>query len=145
MILLDANLLTYAYNESLPPHQKAWRWLEGVLSHPSPVRIPWATLLAFLRITTSQRAFQYPLTIDDAGALILEVLARPMVAILEPGECHWAILSDLLKAAQVRGPHVMDAHLAALAIEHGAASYATDRDFIWFPGLKVENPLETAG
>jgi predicted nucleic acid-binding protein len=35
----------------------------------------------------------------------------------------------------------MDAHLAALALEHGAAVATTDRDFRRFPGLRVIDPV----
>jgi hypothetical protein len=35
----------------------------------------------------------------------------------------------------------MDAHLAALATEHGATLCTSDRDFLRFPGLRVEDPL----
>jgi predicted nucleic acid-binding protein len=42
--------------------------------------------------------------------------------------------------AQVTGPLVMDAFLAALAIENGATLVTTDRDFARFPKLKVTNP-----
>jgi predicted nucleic acid-binding protein len=35
----------------------------------------------------------------------------------------------------------MDAHLAALALEHGAALASSDRDFSRFPGLQLINPL----
>jgi hypothetical protein len=44
--------------------------------------------------------------------------------------------------AQAAGPLVMDAALAALAIEHGATLCTTDRDFSRFPGLRWQNPLE---
>jgi len=63
------------------------------------------------------------------------------VTLLAPGERHWSVLSGLLPTAQIRGPLVTDAHLAALAIEHGAVLYATDRDFARFPGLRTVNPL----
>jgi len=35
----------------------------------------------------------------------------------------------------------MDAYLAALALEHGAALASSDRDLSRFPGLKLINPL----
>ena len=35
----------------------------------------------------------------------------------------------------------MDAHLAALALEHGASIATTDRDFARFPNLAVTNPI----
>jgi predicted nucleic acid-binding protein len=36
---------------------------------------------------------------------------------------------------------VHDAHLAALAIEHGLTLCSTDGDFARFPGLRWINPL----
>jgi len=142
VILLDANLLIYAYNSTLPLHERARVWLQGTLSRPYPVRLAWTTVLAFLRLSTSPRAFEYPLTTDEAVAIVSGILVRPMVGLLEPGDRHWAILSDLLARAQVRGALVMDAHLAALAIEHGATLLTTDRDFARFPGLQLQNPFE---
>jgi uncharacterized protein len=37
----------------------------------------------------------------------------------------------------------MDAAIAAIAIEHGATLYTTDRDFARFEGLSWINPLES--
>ena len=39
---------------------------------------------------------------------------------------------------------VMDAHLAALAMEHGARIATTDRDFARFADVEILNPLEIA-
>lgn len=142
MILVDANLLLYAYNPSFERHERSRVWLEQVLSKPRPVRLAWATILAFLRIGTNPRAFEYPLSIEEAIRIVSEWLAQPMVAILEPGERHWAILSDLLSTTQLRGPTVMDAHLAALAIEHGATLCTSDKGFTRFSGLRMLNPFE---
>ena len=145
MTLIDANLLLYAYNPSFELHERARRWLESRFSSPEPVRLAWVTILAFLRIGTNPRAFEHPLSIDEAIATVSQWLAQPAVGLLEPGERHWEVLSQLLAAAQVRGPTVMDAHLAAIALEHGAILYTTDRDFARFPGLRTVNPIaETA-
>jgi toxin-antitoxin system PIN domain toxin len=142
VILIDANLLLYAYNPSFAWHARARRWLEETLSRPEPVRLTSATILAFLRIGTNPRAFEHPLSIDEAVAIASEWLELPMVALLEPGERYWDILKELLAATQVRAALVMDAHLAAIAIEHGAALCTTDRDFGRFAGLRTINPLE---
>jgi len=61
--------------------------------------------------------------------------------VLEPGDRHWAILGELLEDAQIRGPLVTDAHLAALAMEHGMTLCSHDSDFLRFQGLKLEDPL----
>jgi hypothetical protein len=83
-----------------------------------------------------------PLSVDEAAALVADWLERPMVTLLNPGERHWEILYNLMTTGQARGPLVMDAHLAALAIEHGATLATCDRDFALFPGLKFFNPLD---
>ncbi len=144
MILVDVNLLLYVYNPSFSLHTKARDWWERTLSRPDPVRLAWVTILAFLRISTNPRSFESPLTIEESTAFVSEWLSLPMVDILEPGERYWGILSELLRTTQSRGASVMDAHLAALAIEHGATLCTSDRDFIRFPGLEVLNPLQPA-
>ncbi|MDR7423337.1 MAG: PIN domain-containing protein [Armatimonadota bacterium] len=141
MILVDANLLLYAYAAGSPRHAEARAWLEGVLSGPRPVRLAWATVQAFLRLSTHPRIFERPFSIDEACAIVEEWFTRPTVATLQPGDRHWEILRTLLRAAQARGDVVADAHLAALAIEHGATLCTTDRDFVRFPDLTFENPL----
>jgi hypothetical protein len=85
------------------------------------VRFAWMTVLAFLRIGTSPRIFEEPLSMDEAASIVTSWLAQPAVEILEPGERYWSILVGLLRDAQVSGALVSDAALAALAIEHGSA------------------------
>lgn len=141
MILIDANLLLYAYHPRAEQHEKSRTWLEAALSGPEFVRFAWLTLWAFLRIATNPRVFERPLSIAEAGAAVSAWLAQPGSGILEPGERHWDILSGLMREAQTAGPLVMDAVLAAIAIEHGAKLFTTDRDFSRFPGLRWANPL----
>ncbi|HEY8368498.1 MAG TPA: TA system VapC family ribonuclease toxin [Thermodesulfobacteriota bacterium] len=140
MTLVDANVLLYAYDLRSLHHDRCRTWLEAAFSGPAPVRIAWVTILAFLRITTSPRAFPRPFTVSEAESIVSSWLALPTVAPLEPGERYWAILGKLLVDAQVSGPLVMDAALAALAIEHGAVLCTTDADFRRFPGLRTIDP-----
>jgi toxin-antitoxin system PIN domain toxin len=142
MILIDANLLLYAYDSSSPHHVAAKQWLEQAFSRPEPVGIAWDTILAFLRITTNPRALEHPLSISEAVEIVSEWISLPMVQVVGPTDRHWDILSALLTEAQARGPLVMDANLATLAIEHGLMLYTNDRDFTRFPGLQVRNPLQ---
>lgn len=141
MILVDANLLLYAYYPRAEQHERSKVWLESVLSGASPVRFAWMTVLAFLRIGTSPRIFEKPLSMDEAASIVTSWLAQPAVEILEPGERYWSILVRLLRDAQVSGALVSDAALAALAIEHGSRRCTTDRDFTRFDGLQTSNPL----
>ncbi len=142
MIFLDANILLYAYDSSSPFHPRASRWLAGLMSRPEPVGLPWVTLLAFLRIATNPRAFARPLTTSEAVAIVSMWLERPTVVVPAPTDRHWAILVRLLSETKSRGPGTSAAHLAALAIEHGAVLCTTDRDFRRFPGLQTLNPVE---
>ncbi|HYV03938.1 MAG TPA: TA system VapC family ribonuclease toxin [Blastocatellia bacterium] len=142
MKLIDANLLLYAHSSSSPHHQQARVWLEDVFSKPEPVRLAWMTILAFLRISTDSRSYKHPFSTKEAMDIVSDWLTRPNVEVLEPGERHLLILGKLLSAAHARGAVVMDAHLAALAIEHGAVVCTNDKDFSRFPGLRVLNPIE---
>jgi toxin-antitoxin system PIN domain toxin len=142
MMLVDANLLLYAYDPRSSRHAASKEWLEEALSGTELVRFAWTTLWAFLRISTSPRVFEHPLTLDEALAAIDSWLGQPVAGILEPSERHWEMLKDLAARAQVKGPLVMDAAIATLAIEHGATLQTTDVDFARFPGLKWRNPLE---
>lgn len=141
MILVDANLLIYAYDASSTFHAPAREWLEEVLSAPEPVGLPWASILAFVRITTDRRILKAPFSAEEASSIVDEWLALPSVRVPEPTARHWQILQRLIREDQATGPLVTDAHLAALAIEHGAQLFSTDRDFSRFRGLRWTNPL----
>jgi toxin-antitoxin system PIN domain toxin len=141
LILVDANLLVYAYHPRAREHEASRRWLEGVLAGPDLVRFGWITLWAFLRLVTNPRVFDRPLSASEAQVAVSSWLGQPCAGILEPGERHWTILRELMQGGQATGPLVMDAALAALAIEHGAILHTTDRDFSRFPSLKWRNPL----
>ncbi len=136
MILIGANILLYAYVPSSKYHESAWVWLETTLSKPELVGLSWVTILAFLRIGTTTRILEHPFSAAEAAGIVSGWLERPPVTILNPGKRHWYILRDLMTKGQAHGPLITDAHLAALAIEHGA-----DRDFTRFPGLRSLNPL----
>ncbi len=57
-----------------------------------------------------------------------------------PGARHRDILGSLLIDGDLRGNFVTDAHLAALAIEHGVGICSYDSDFARFEGLRWLNP-----
>lgn len=141
MILADANLLLYAYNADAADHAKAKDWLEGELSGSSLLCLSWQTITAFIRISTNHRAFLRPFSIEEAVKIVSSWLVRPQCRVLSPTDRHWEIFAELLVKEKTVGPLVMDAHLAALAIEHGATLATTDRDFARFALLKAVNPL----
>ena len=141
MILIDANLLIYAANKDAPLYRAARRWLEAALSGPESVALSWSVLLAFLRLTTRPGIFQRPLVPRDAFEVIDNWLAQPAVVIVEPTSQHLRVLRDLLLPFGTAGNLTSDAHLAALAIEHGAELCSCDADYARFPRLRWRNPL----
>jgi uncharacterized protein len=141
LILVDANLLLYAYDSSSDRHEAAKRWLEAVLSGEEAVRFALVSLLAFLRISTNPGVFRRPLSASDAIGLATSWLQVPVAGVAEPTDRHWSVLEGLARGGQARGPLLMDAHLAALAVEHGATLCTTDRDFARFPKLRFTDPL----
>ena len=141
MILLDANILIYAVNTDAPQHQQARSWLESTFSSTTEVGLPWIVVLAFIRITTRRTVFEHPLTPEQALAYMDEWLALPFVTTVAPGPNHWPILRNLLERTGLAGNLSSDAHIAALAIDHGCPVYSTDYDFLRFPGIEHVNPL----
>jgi toxin-antitoxin system PIN domain toxin len=139
--LLDVNLLLYAYDESSPDHPRARAWLEDVLSSGETVALPWVVLLAFLRLTTRAAVFASPLAPEEALDVVDELLAQPSVTVVHPGPRHPALLRELLADVGTAGNLTTDAHLAALAREHGATLCSRDADFSRVPGLRWLDPL----
>jgi toxin-antitoxin system PIN domain toxin len=141
VILIDANLLIYAYSVRARQHEAARRWLEDRLSGNEAVALPWEVVHAFLRLTTGGVVLDRPTTIEQAFQIVNRWFALPHVVTLVPGGRYWEILQRVCTAGQVRGKVVSDAHLAALAIENDATMYTADADFRRFSGLRVINPL----
>lgn len=143
MILVDANILLYAEDESSPFNTGARQWWDSQLSASTPVCLCWEVITAFIRIGSNPRVFQQPLSIEEATSRVESWLLQPCVRLIAPTSRHWSLFQQLLTAGKATGNLVMDAHLAALAIEHGCALYSTDADFSRFPRLRWKNPLRS--
>ena len=141
MILVDANLLVYAHMAGMPAHAAAHAWLDERLAGRARVGLPWPSVLAFVRLCTNRRVFARPATLADAWLQVEEWLDRPCVWVPSPTDLHREALGRLLRDAAEGGNRVPDAHLAALAIEHGLTLCTADRGFGRFRGLRWENPL----
>jgi uncharacterized protein len=141
VILVDANLLVYAHVSSLPQHRAARTWLDEKLNGMPRVGLPWPSLLAFARLVTNPRVFQRPATVSAAWSQIGAWLDCAPAWVPLPTERHREILGSLLGATAGRANLIPDAHLAALALEHGLTVCSTDGDFTRFPGVRSDNPL----
>jgi len=141
MRLVDANILVYAFTTSFPQHERARGWLDDRLSDAVPLGLPWPSLLAFVRLTSNHRLFERPVSVSAAWRQVDAWLACEAAWVPHPTSRHREVLGGLLGASGLRAEHVPDAHLAALALEHGLAIASADADFSRFPGVRLENPL----
>jgi toxin-antitoxin system PIN domain toxin len=141
VILIDANLLVHAHNSAFGEHAVARDWLDSQLNGSTAVGIPWASILAFLRLTTNPRIFERPLAMSLAWSQVDAWLSCDTVWTPGPTDRHPEVLGKLLGLPGVHANLVPDAHLAALAIEHGLTLCSTDGDFARFHGLRCHNPL----
>ncbi len=129
MLLLDANVLLHAVNERAQEHRVASEWLRRALGESEAVAFAWTVLLAFLRLSTHPSVFPEPLSPSQAAEVAARWLEARASVTLEPTRRHLPLLRGLLERAGTAGNLVGDAHLAALALEHGATVISFDRDF----------------
>ena len=140
-MLVDANILLFAVDDSSPFHAAAAEWIVEQLNGSRRVGLPWQVLGAFLSIATNPRAAEHPLSPDEAWAQVDEWLSADVAWIPGPTERHADVLRSLVLSHQLRGNLVSDAQLAALAVEHGLTIYSGDTDFARFREVEWENPL----
>lgn len=141
MKLPDVNLLLYAVDEDSPRFTVAHAWVQDLLRAAETVALPWAVVLAFVRLTTKPAIMTAPYSVEEALDVVDGWLARPNVVVVHPTDRHAAVLRELLGPLGAGGNLTSDAHLAALAIEHGAELCSCDADFSRFSGLRWRDPL----
>lgn len=140
MVVVDANVLLYAVDSASAHHADARSWLDASLGGTEAVGLAWVALLAFIRIGTNASIFPHPMSADEALGQVETWLSAPAAVIAQPTPRHAALLRGLLSGAGTGGNLTVDAHLAALALEHGADVVSYDRDFARFPGLRHRLP-----
>lgn len=142
MLAVDTNVLVYARREETRWHAEARALLEALANGERPWAIPWPCVYEFLRVVTHPRVFDPPTPMEHALEDVISLLESPSLVLLGEGPAHASHLERMVRAGQVLGNLVHDAHIAALAIEHGVREFLTaDRDFARFPGLRVRNPF----
>ena len=144
MKVVDLNVLLYAVNADAPHHERIVAWWERALNGDEAICLAWFVVVGFLRISTHPTVFPAPLTPEASMAQIDAWLAREVVSLLTEKRDHWRTLRDMLSATGVAGNLATDAHLAALAVTHGATLASCDTDFGRFERLRWENPLRDA-
>jgi len=142
MIIPDANLLIYAYDEASPQHLKARMWWEARLSGSDPIGLPWVVVLAFTRIITHPQICQNPVSIAEARRVVTSWLDSGNVSMIQLSSRALASFFDLLEDAGMGGNLCTDALIALHAREHSAIIHSNDRDFDRFSGIRWHNPLK---
>ena len=140
MRIVDANVLLYAVNMDAPLHVPAREWMDDALNGPEPVGFAWVVLLAFLRLSTRPGLSPRPLDLQTAAGVVETWLAAAPAIVVHPTPRHLTVLHGLLGVVGTAGNLVNDAHLAALALEHGGEVVSFDRDFLRFQGLRWRSP-----
>jgi uncharacterized protein len=141
VILADVNVLVYAYRAEAVDHASYWRWLDSVANGDEAFALSDIVLSGFLRVVTHPRVFRPPSPIDDALGFTEDLLSQPNCVMIRPGPRHWGLFARLCRDNGAAGNLVLDAYLAALAIEAGCELITTDRDFARFDGLRWRHPL----
>jgi uncharacterized protein len=140
MKIVDANVLLYAVNRDSAHHRSARRWLDEVLVGREAIGFAWSVVLAFVRVSTHPTVFVRPLTTEQSLETVRAWLDQPSATVVEPTIRHLSVLGGLLGEAGTAGNLVMDAHLAALSVEHSAELISYDADFGRFAGLTWSRP-----
>ena len=141
MILPDVNVLLYAFRRDSARHAEYRKWLEEAINTDAAYGISPQVLASLIRISTHPGIYVNPATLSEAVSFCDAVLEAPNCAVIQPGERHWAILTDLCRQARATGNLVQDAWFAALAIESGCEWITTDRDYARFPRLRWREPV----
>lgn len=141
MILIDVNVLVYAFRQDASGHDAYRRWLEQRVGSDQAYGLAESVLAGFLRVVTNPKVFRQPSPLDTALRFTDELRDQPNCVIIAPDRRHWEIFTRLCRAANAKGNLIPDAYLAALAIESGSEWISTDRDYSRFPGLRWRHPL----
>ena len=140
MKLVELNVLLYAINRDSVHYETALDWWAEALQGDEPIGLPWTVLLGFLRLTTNPAIFPEPLDAEMAFARVDTWLGLDQTRLVQETEDHWHILPELLFETGPAGNLTTDAHLAALAISHGATLVSFDNDFSRFSRLRWQSP-----
>jgi toxin-antitoxin system PIN domain toxin len=140
VLLPDASVLLYAHREDTSLHSTCLKWLEHLINGAEAFGLSELVLGNFLRIATHPEIFKTPTPLADAMAFVEQLRDRPNHVLIAPGRRHWSIFQSLCQSANAKGSLVLDAYLAAMAVESGCEWVTTDRDFSRFPGLRWRHP-----
>ena len=136
MIVADVNALVYAFRPETPLHQLARGALTECRDTGTLIVLP-DVAASFIRIVTDKRLSASPDKTDDALEFI-DVLTGNGRFLREARASRWMSFQHLIELSDISGPLVPDALIAATGLDFGASVLTADRDFLRFPGLRVQ-------
>ncbi|OGQ17349.1 MAG: ribonuclease [Deltaproteobacteria bacterium RBG_16_71_12] len=140
MKIVDVNVLIYATDRGADRHRDSRAFLAAALGGAEPLGFAWSVLLGFVRLSTKAQLFERPLSVDQAVDVVESWLSQPAAVVVSPTDKHLRVLRALLSPLGTAGNLTSDAHLAALAVEHGATLVSWDHDFSRFAGVQWRTP-----
>lgn len=135
------NVLVLAHRVDQNEHEPIRDWFEREVNSDRPFAIADLAIAGFIRIVTNPRIYARPSSLGTALAFVDGLARRPNAVAVAAGPRHWEIFRSVLEGADARGNLVPDAHLAAIAIEHGATIATRDRGFARFAGVRWLDPI----
>lgn len=144
MIVPDVNLIIYAHDSESPMHRKAAAWWGSCLSGREPIGLAAVVVFAFIRLATSPRLFERPLTLEKCSLLVSAWLSAPPTVFIPTDRRDIDVALALMEVAGAAGNLTTDAQIGALAVRHRALVHTADTDFSRLPGVRWRNPIRNA-
>ncbi len=138
MILLDVNVLIYAWQPTAPGHEQWRSWLEGIRG--APFGVPDECALGFLRIVTNRKVFAEPASPSEAFEFIRALRGSPGWREVSRSPGCWVTFEGLAGRTAARAGAFQDVWLAALAMHNGGRLATADHDFAAWPEIQVVRP-----
>lgn len=141
MILPDVNVLVYALRAGSPRHDEYAAWLSALVTGADELALHDVALSGVIRVSTNPRIMQRPSSPTAALDFVNWLRNAPRAHWIPSSAATWDVFGQLVAADPgIRGNVVPDAHLAAVALAHGARLATADRGFARFPGLRFFDP-----
>jgi len=142
MIAIDTNILVHAHQREADLHVSAKTLLRRLAESPIPWCVCYHSFIEFYGVVTRNNIWREPSTPEQAMNQISCWRKSPSLRILFDDASMFDLISQLVIAANVKGPLIHDARIAACCLNHGVSElWTVDRDFSRFPELKTKNPL----
>jgi len=142
MIAIDTNILIHAHQREADLHLNARELLRRIAEAPIPWCVCYHSFIEFYGVVTRKNIWRNPSSPLQAMDQISAWRESPSLRVLFDDASMFDMLSQLAVSANVRGPLIHDARIAACCLNYGVSElWTVDRDFSRFPKLKTKNPL----